>query len=56
MRRAVELKPALLLFGQGVLGTIFGALGFVVAAPLIIAGQALVDYLWVERRLRKDDA
>ncbi len=56
MRRAVELKPALLLFGQGLLGALFGALGFVVATPLIVAGQVLLDYLWVERRLRKDGA
>jgi predicted PurR-regulated permease PerM len=53
MRRAVELRPALLLFGQGVLGAVFGAIGFVVATPLIVCAQILVDYLWVERRLGK---
>jgi predicted PurR-regulated permease PerM len=53
MRRAVEVKPALLLFGQGVLGAIFGAIGFVVATPLIVCGQILVGYAWVERRLGK---
>ncbi len=53
MRRAVEIRPALLLFGQGVLGAIFGAIGFVVATPLIVCGQILVGYLWVERRLGK---
>ncbi len=52
-RRAVELRPALLLFGQGVLGALFGAIGFVVATPLIVCAQILVDYLWVERRLGK---
>jgi predicted PurR-regulated permease PerM len=53
MRRAVEIRPALLLFGQGVLGAIFGAIGFVVATPLIVCGQILVGYVWVERRLGK---
>jgi predicted PurR-regulated permease PerM len=53
MRRAVELRPALLLFGQGLLGAVFGAIGFVVATPLVVSGQILVDYLWVERRLGK---
>jgi predicted PurR-regulated permease PerM len=53
MRRAVEIKPALLLFGQGMLGAIFGAIGFVVATPLIVCGQTLVGYAWVERRLGK---
>lgn len=53
MRRAVSLRPALLLFGQGVFGAVFGLLGFVVATPAIVCGQTLVEYLWVERRLRK---
>ncbi len=53
MRRAVEIRPALLLFGQGVLGAVFGAIGFVVATPLIVCGQILVGYVWVERRLGK---
>jgi predicted PurR-regulated permease PerM len=53
MRRAVELKPALLLFGQGVFGAVFGPLGFVVATPSIVCAQILVDLLWVERRLGK---
>ena len=53
MRRAVEIRPALLLFGQGVLGAIFGAVGFVVATPLIVCAQILVGYAWVERRLGK---
>ncbi len=56
MRRAVELKPAVLLFTQGVLGAVFGVLGIVVATPLLVCAQALVEYLWVERRLRKQSA
>jgi predicted PurR-regulated permease PerM len=53
MRRAVEIKPALLLAGQAVLGAIFGALGIVVATPAIVCAQIAVVYLWVERRLHK---
>jgi len=53
MRRAVEIRPALLLFGQGVFSAVFGLMGTVVATPLIVCGQILTDYLWVERRLGK---
>jgi predicted PurR-regulated permease PerM len=53
MKRAVEVKPALLLFGQGLFTAIFGLMGTVVATPLIVCGQTLIDYLWVERRLGK---
>jgi predicted PurR-regulated permease PerM len=53
MRRAVEIKPALLLAGQGALTAIFGIPGAVVATPLIVCAQTLVEYLWVERRLGK---
>jgi predicted PurR-regulated permease PerM len=53
MRRAVELNPALLLFGQGVLGAVFGVLGIVVATPLLVCGQVTVEYLWVERHVRR---
>ena len=53
MRRAVEIKPALLLFGQGIFSAVFGLMGTVVATPLIVCGQTLIDYLWVERKLAK---
>jgi len=53
MRRAVEVKPALLLFGQGLFSAVFGLMGTVVATPLLVCGQTLIDYLWVERRLEK---
>jgi predicted PurR-regulated permease PerM len=49
----VEIKPALLLTGQGALAAIFGLSGTIVATPLIVCGQTLVEYLWVERRLGK---
>jgi predicted PurR-regulated permease PerM len=54
MRRAVEVRPALLLFGQGVFGAVFGLLGTVVATPMLVCAQVLTQYLWVERRLGKD--
>ena len=53
MRKAVEIKPALLLAGQGALAAIFGLAGTVVATPLIVCGQTLVEHLWVERKLGK---
>jgi predicted PurR-regulated permease PerM len=53
MRRAVEVKPALLLFGQGLFSAVFGLMGTVVATPLLVCGQTLIDYLWVERKLEK---
>jgi predicted PurR-regulated permease PerM len=55
MRRAVELKPAVLLLGQVSLATLFGLPGAVVAAPLLVCSQILVDYLYVERRLQKGE-
>jgi len=53
MRRAVEVKPALLLFGQGLFSAVFSLMGTVVATPLLVCGQTLIDYLWVERKLEK---
>ncbi|MBS2032756.1 MAG: AI-2E family transporter [Deltaproteobacteria bacterium] len=53
MRRAVQIRPALLLFGQACLGGFFGVMGVVVATPLLVCLQAVVQYLWVERRLGK---
>ena len=53
MRKAVRIRPALLLFGQACLGGFFGVMGIVVATPLLVCIQAVVQYLWVERRLGK---
>jgi len=55
MKRAVEIRPAVLLFGQAVLGTLFGVLGIIVAAPLIVCAQILVEYLYIERHLDKSE-
>ena len=54
MKRAVEIRPALLLVGQGVFGAVFGLMGTIVATPLLVCAQILTEYLWVERRLGKD--
>lgn len=51
MRRAVDVKPALLLLGQGVMTAVFGLMGTVVATPMVVCLEALVGYLWVERAL-----
>jgi predicted PurR-regulated permease PerM len=51
MRRAVEVKPALLLLGQGVMTAVFGLMGTIVATPMVVCLEALVGYLWVERAL-----
>jgi predicted PurR-regulated permease PerM len=56
MARAVKLKPAVLLVSVGVMSAIFELPGVVVATPLLVCAQALVDYLWVERSLAKEPA
>jgi predicted PurR-regulated permease PerM len=56
MRRAVEIKPALLLVGQSLFGAVFGLMGVVVATPALVCLQVAVEYLWVERRLGKEPA
>jgi predicted PurR-regulated permease PerM len=53
MKRAVTIRPATLLFGQAVAGALFGVLGLVVAAPMIVCLKAAVGYLYVERRVGK---
>jgi predicted PurR-regulated permease PerM len=53
MKRAVEIKPALLLVGQGVMAAIFGIAGTIVATPMLVCAQAMVEDLWVERKLGK---
>ena len=53
MKRAVEIRPALLLVGQGMFGAVFGLMGIVVATPTLVCLQELIRYLWIERRLGK---
>ncbi len=54
MRRAVELKPALLLGGLAVFGAILGPLGIVIATPAMVCLQIIVEHVWVERMLHKE--
>ena len=56
MRRAVKLKPAVLLLGVAVMGAIFQLPGIIVATPLLVCLQTLIDYLWVELSLGKAPA
>ncbi len=53
MKRAVEVRPAMLLLGQAVLAALFGLMGAVVATPLIVCAKIAVGYLYIERRLGK---
>jgi predicted PurR-regulated permease PerM len=53
MKRAVEIKPGLLLFWQALMGALFGVLGIIVATPLLVCVQIAVGYLYVENQLRK---
>ena len=54
MKRAVDIRPALLLFGQALLGSLFGILGIIVAAPFLTCVQIVVRYLYVERILDRN--
>jgi predicted PurR-regulated permease PerM len=46
--RAVELPPALLIATQVLFGTLFGALGLILAAPLAAVGLVAVNLLYIE--------
>lgn len=52
-RRAVYLPPALILFGQMVLGLVGGPLGIILATPLTAALVVAVRMLYVEDALEK---
>lgn len=54
MRRAVALKPALLLAGQAVFGALFGPLGIIIATPAIVCLQIVVEHVWVQRTLHRE--
>src|SRR6185437_5627371 len=53
MRRAVDIRPAFLLFWQLLMAAVFGVVGVIVATPLLACLQVAVEYLYVERRLKK---
>jgi predicted PurR-regulated permease PerM len=48
MRKADDLPPALVIVGQLFLGVTLGALGLILATPLIVTLNVLVQRLYVE--------
>jgi predicted PurR-regulated permease PerM len=50
-RRTVSLPPAVSVFGVIAGGTLFGPIGLVFAAPLLVVALVLVKRLWVEEAL-----
>jgi len=53
MKRVVDVPPAVLLIGQAIVGTLFGLLGVIVAAPILVFLNILIQYLYVEQFLNK---
>ena len=49
-QKAVNLAPALLIAGQVLMGTLFGSLGLIMAAPLAVVIMVLVKKLYLEGR------
>ncbi|WP_053058019.1 AI-2E family transporter [Rubrobacter aplysinae] len=49
MSQAVELHPAVVVFGLLIMGTLFGFVGLLLAVPLVAAIQVLTRELWVKR-------
>jgi predicted PurR-regulated permease PerM len=53
MKRAVVIRPAILLTWQLVMTALFGVLGIIVATPLLACVQITIGYLYIERALGK---
>ncbi|MFD2513484.1 AI-2E family transporter [Pontibacter locisalis] len=53
-KRAIDLPPALLLFFQVLLGILAGALGLLLAAPLLAVIMVVVRELWVKDVIRAE--
>lgn len=53
-KKAVDLPPALLLASQVVFGALFGFMGLLVAAPIVVVLIVFVRKLYVEGRLGQD--
>jgi predicted PurR-regulated permease PerM len=51
MKRAVSLRPGVLIVWQLWMGGVFGVMGIVVATPLLACVKVAVQYLWIERTL-----
>ncbi len=54
-RRTVSLPPALTLFSQTVLGTLFGPLGLILATPVMAAAMVSVRMAYIESVLERPD-
>ena len=53
MRRAVIIRPAILLIWQLVMGACAGVLGIIVATPLLVCIKIIIGYLYIEKGLGK---
>lgn len=53
-KRAVDLPPVLTLFGVLGFGALFGALGVVLATPLLVVGMVLIKMLYVRNTLGEE--
>ncbi|MDN5698406.1 MAG: AI-2E family transporter, partial [Rubrobacter sp.] len=49
MSQAVELHPAVVIFGLLIMSTLFGFVGLLLAVPLVAALQVLTRELWIKR-------
>jgi len=54
MKHAIQLKPALLLFWQALMLSLFGVVGIIVATPLLAGLKAFIGYIYIEYSLRKE--
>jgi predicted PurR-regulated permease PerM len=55
MRGAVAVHPFVTLLALLLFGSIFGLLGAILALPLVLAIQTMVQVLWVENTIGTDD-
>lgn len=55
-KRTVSLPPALTIFSQTILGTLFGPLGLILATPIMAATLVLVRMCYVEGVLERPSA
>jgi predicted PurR-regulated permease PerM len=53
-RYAVAIPPALLIFTLGAMGTLFGTIGIILAAPITVVVYTLVAKLWSRETLGHD--
>lgn len=52
MKKGLELPPVLTIFTQGVLATVFGFIGLLVAVPMLAAAMVPIKMLYVEDKSR----